>query len=392
MTSELVIAPSPHGVCAGLVIDGRLIEVDWGDRDGLGDIHIGRVRKVAPEIDGAFVDCGLEEDALLGARDARALSGARRGASISEQVTEGQAVLVQVKRVARRDKGAKVGTDIALSGIFLVHRPRLKRVELAPELAGSCQAQGQQSRADSLFPEGGFYLRPAVVHADDRALQSEAEHLRRRWQALEARAATTQPPAKLESLADPLLALLLEHFSPDLDRIVFADRTAMIKTRRWLEQTMPVWLNNYESRLEHLSDAFEATGVAAQLEQALGCTVALEGGGNLIIEPTAALTAIDVNGGGRAPLEVDLEAAREVARQLRLRRLGGIVVIDFVDLPAKADRTRVVRELREALAADPTPTQLCPMSPLGLVELARQRTGPSLAERLECSSGEKRGA
>ncbi|MEM7023747.1 MAG: ribonuclease E/G [Pseudomonadota bacterium] len=389
MTSELVIASSPHGICAGLLRDGRLIEFDLGDRDGLGDIHLGRVRKVAPEIDGAFVDCGLEADALLGARDARALSGARRGTSISRQVTEGQAILVQLKRVAQADKGAKVGSDIALKGVLLVYRPRAKEVELIGELAGSDHAEEQQARGKSLFPEGGFDLRAAAVDADDRELHNEADRLRQRWRVLEHRAAKTDPPARLEPEPDPLHALLLERFSPRLDRIIFAERTTLIRARRWLEQSMPSWLVRNASRLEHLPEAFETTGVAAQLDEALGRTVALEGGGNLIIEPTAALTAIDVNGGGRGPLEVDLEAAREIARQLRLRRLGGIVVVDFVDLPTKAERARVVNELRQALAADPTPTQLYPMSQLGLVELARQRTGPSLDEYLGRLPGEE---
>jgi ribonuclease E/ribonuclease G len=122
-------------------------------------------------------------------------------------------------------------------------------------------------------------------------------------------------------------------------------------------------------------------GASEQLEEALGREVMLAGGGSLIIEPTAALTAIDVNGSGR-PLEVDLEAVPELARQLRLRRIGGIVVIDFVDLDSRSDRARLDAALRAAFAADPAEVQLYPMSPLGLVELSRQHTGPGLAERL----------
>ena len=147
---------------------------------------------------------------------------------------------------------------------------------------------------------------------------------------------------------------------------------------------MPRWLQNFADRLEHLPDALEATGAAGQLEEALGREVALPNG-SLIIEPTAALTAIDVNGAGQ-PLEVDLAAAREVARQLRLRRIGGIVVIDFVDLEGKRDRARLDAALRQAFADDPAAVQLYPMSPLGLVELSRQRLGPSLAERLGSTS------
>jgi Rne/Rng family ribonuclease len=183
----------------------------------------------------------------------------------------------------------------------------------------------------------------------------------------------------LASPPEPLQRLLLDHFDPELERIVLGERALLLQARRWLEQWLPRWLESFAERLEYLPDAFEGTGAAEQLDEALGREVALPGGGSLIIEPTAALTAIDVNGAG-TPLEVDLAAAREVARQLRLRRIGGIVVIDFVDLESKRDRARLDAALRAALADDPAAVQLYPMSPLGLVELSRQRQGPSLAE------------
>jgi Rne/Rng family ribonuclease len=367
----------------GLLEDGRLIEVDVADQitGGPGTICLGRVRRVAHDLDGAFVDCGLGVDAFLTARDARALSGAPRSARIEGQVSEGQAVLVQIKRQATGDKGARVGTDIALPGICLMHRPRIARIELTPELARSEHAKSQQARAEALFENGGFGLRPAAVSASDDELRDEAARLGERWAALEAKAAAARPPALLDPLGEPSHRLLLEHLGPDLERIVFADRTALIGARGWLERELPRSLAGLASRLEHLPDAFEAIGAAGQLEEALGPKVALGSGGSLIIEPTAALTAIDVNGAGK-PIEVDLEAAREVARQLRLRRIGGIVVIDFVDLETKQERARLDAALRKAFAGDPAAVQIYPMSRLGLVELSRQRIGPSLAERL----------
>ena len=212
-------------------------------------------------------------------------------------------------------------------------------------------------------------------------LADEALRLRLSFAEIEARAGAGHPPALLAAPPEPLHRLLLDHFSPELERLVFADRVLLMQARRWLEQSLPRWLERFAERLEYLPDAFEATGAAEQLDEALGRTVALPGGGSLIIEPTAALTAIDVNGAG-TPMEVDLAAAREVARQLRLRRIGGLVVIDFVDLESRRDRARLDAALRQAFADDPAAVQLYPMSPLGLVELSRQRLGPSLAERL----------
>ena len=379
MSGTLVVDRTARGHRIGLLEDDRLIEVDLAEPDpaGVGAICLGRVRTVAQGLDGAFVDCGLGADAFLSARDARALSGAKRSAPIGKQVSEGQAVLVQIKRQARDGKGPRVGADIALPGLFLVHRPRIARIELAPELARTGQA-GQQERAAALFPGGGFSLRPAAVHATDGELADEAGRLRQSWAEIEARAGASRPPSLLASPPEPLLRLLLDHFSPELERVVFAERALLIQARRWLERLLPRW-PGFAERLEYLPDAFEATGAAEQLDEALGREVALPGGGSLIVEPTAALTAIDVNGAGR-PLDVDLAAVPEVARQLRLRRIGGIVVIDFVDLESKRDRARLDAALRAALADDPAAVQLYPMSPLGLVELSRQRQHPSLAD------------
>lgn len=379
MSRELIVDQTPQGARIGLLEDGRLLDVDLADADpgGRGRICLGRVRAVDRDLDGAFVDCGLGRDAFLSARDARALSGAARKARIGAQVTEGQAVLVQVKRAAQGDKGPRVSADIALAGVCLVHRPRAGWIELSPALARSDHARSQQARGEALFPDGGFVLRRAALQASDQELLHEALHLRRRWAEIEERAGSARAPALLDPPADPLQRLLLDHLSLDLERIAFAERTALIRTRRWLGE----W-PELAARLEYLPDAFEASGAADQLADALGREVALRGGGTLIIEPTAALTAIDVNGAGRRPLDVDLEAAREVARQLRLRQIGGIVVIDFVDLDARSDRTRLQAALRAAFEDDPVMVQLYPMSPLGLVELSRQRIGPCLAERL----------
>jgi Rne/Rng family ribonuclease len=381
VSRALVVERMCRGLRAGLLEDGRLLDMDVAEEGAsLGAICLGRVRRVDPDLDGAFVDCGLGADAFLGARDARALTGATRSAPIRAQVSEGQAVLVQVRRAALGGKGPRVSTDIALPGLLLVHQPRQGGIRLTPELARLEQAQGQQARAQALFPAGGFSLRPAALHASDGELLDEARRLGRRWAEIEARAGGSRP-LLVAPPPEPLQRLLLERFDPGLERIVLADRPLLLQARRWLEQALPRRLEGFAARLEHLPDAFEATGAAAQLEVALGQEVALPGGGSLLIESTAALTAIDVNGAGR-PLETDLAAAGEIARQLRLRRIGGIVVIDFVDLESRRERARLDAALRDAFADDPAAVQLYPMSPLGLVELSRQRLGPSLAELL----------
>ncbi|HLT00882.1 MAG TPA: ribonuclease E/G, partial [Geminicoccaceae bacterium] len=294
-------------------------------------------------------------------------------------VSEGQAVLVQVRQEAAAGKAARVTGDIALVGAYLVLRPRRRGISLSARLQRTPAAAEQRARAVALFPDdGGITLRRAAALASDAELLAELARLRETWAEIEAAARGARPPARLYGVDDPLHRLLLEHVAPDLERIVVGDQASLVRARNWLLE----WQPGLAPRLECVADPFEATGAAEQLEEALQPTVPLPGGGSLIIEPTAAFTAIDVNAGGRQALEANLAAAREIARQLRLRRIGGTVVIDFIDLPSRPLRARVMSALRDAVADDPAPVQVFWMSRFGLVELSRKRAGPSLAEML----------
>jgi Rne/Rng family ribonuclease len=378
--AELVLERSPFGFTAALLEDGRLAEVDLLDEaaeDVRGQIRLGRVRTIDRELGAAFVDCGLAADAWLGARDARFVVGAGRDAPIERMLSEGQGVLVQVRRGPVGGKAPQVTGDVALAGMYLVLRPRRRDVALPARLARTPAAAGQRERAARLFPGIGVVLRRGASLASDAELLAELARLRDRWQQIEAAASAATPPARLHA-DDPLQRLLLDRLAPELERIVVGDQATLVRARTWLGKWQPALAD----RLVSLPDPFEATGVAEQLEEALQPSVPLAGGGSLIIEATAAFTAIDVNGGGRRALEANLGAAAEIARQLRLRRIGGTVVVDFIDLPARAARARVVDALRAALADDPEPVQVFAMSRFGLVEISRRRSGPSLAEML----------
>ena len=380
MSRELVVERSPFGLKAGLLEDGRLLEVDLlgeaGD-DPRGDVVLGRVRRVEPDLGAAFVDCGLAADAYLGARDARLLAGAGRDDPIERMLHEGQGVLLQVRQGPAAGKAPRVSADIALVGVFLVLRPRRSSVSLSARLERSPEAAAQRARAAALFPDTGITLRYAAPLASDRELVAELARLRDRWAQIEAAAHAAMPPARIETV-DPLHRLLLERVAPDLARIVVGDQASLVRARAWFAEWQPALAD----RLLSAADPFEATGAAEQLEEALQPHVPLPGGGSLIIQPTAAFTAIDVNGGGRRALEANLAASREIARQMRLRRIGGTAVVDFIDLPARAARARVLSALRDAVADDPAPVQVFAMSRFGLVEISRKRIGPSLAEML----------
>ncbi len=355
MSLDLVIEPSVFGLRAGLLADGRLLEVSVIDAEAMpvrGQVWLGRVRAIDHELDAAFVDCGLEEDGWLAARDVPLASEQARGTPIGQRLHEGQAVIVQGRRDPQGGKGARLTGDVSLAGPCLVYRP--------------------------YRPEGSqFELRLAAGASEDE-LRTEAQRLRDLWQAVLAKAAELRPPARLQGAADVVQWVLAEHLGAGPDRILVADAAVLARVRRYLAD----WRPALQDRLELVTDAFAATGAEEQLAAALEPVVPLAGGGSLIIEPTAALTAIDVDGGGRRALEVDLEAAGEVARQLRLRQLGGTIVVDFVDLAGKRDRARLFSAVRAALAADPVSVRAFPMSALGLIEISRQRLGPSLAEQL----------
>jgi Rne/Rng family ribonuclease len=336
------------------------------------------VRRVGRDLNAAFVDCGLGADAWLGARDARFLVAAGRDAPIDRMLGEGQGVLVQVRRGPADGKGPQVTGDIALAGAYLVLRSRRRAVALSERLARTPAAAEQRARAARLFPETGIMLRRAAPHASDAELLSELARLQDRWRQIEASASAATPPAIIHAVDDPLERVLLAQLDPALERIVVGDQATLVRARTWLSE----WQPPLADRLVVLSDPFEATGVAEQLEEALQPGVPLPGGGSLIIEATAALTAIDVNGGGRRALEANLAAVPEIARQLRLRRIGGTIVVDFIDLPARSARAGVLEALRTALADDPEPVQVFPMSRFGLIEISRRRGGSSLAEML----------
>jgi Rne/Rng family ribonuclease len=289
---------------------------------------------------------------------------------------EGQGLLLQVRQGPIAGKAPRVTGDVALVGVHLVLRPRRRAVNLSARLERTPVAAAQQARAAALFPEGGVTLRRSAPMASDAELLAELARLRAQWAKVEAAARAATPPARVHAVDDPLHRLLLERLARDLERIVVGDQALLARARAWLAEWQPV----SAERLVSVADPFEATGAAEQFEQALQPSVPLDGGGSLIIQPTAAFTAIDVNGGGRRALEANLTAAREIARQLRLRRIGGTAVVDFIDLPARAARARVLVALRDALARDPAPVQAFSMSRFGLVEISRKRTGPSLAE------------
>ena len=344
-----------------------------GDPAPVGDVFLGRVRAVDRDLNAAFIDCGLDRDGYLDRRDAPGKG------PLAKRLQEGQPLLVQVRRAAEGGKAMRLTTRIALAGLHLVLRPG------QPGIGPTADGQGHppgiaalSARMAKLVPAGGIELRPSAVDASDAELVAEADRLRALCPGIQRQTDGQRAPIRLHGGGAPAVRLLHGLMALSLGRIVAGDPATLARLRQHLE----AWAPGLVEGLALAPDPFRSSGAAEQLQAALEPEVELAGGGRLIIEPAAALVAIDVDGGGRQALEVDLEAAAEIAHQLRLRRIGGTIVVDFVDLTTKPERARLLSAVEVAFRADPAPVQVLPMTAFGLVQIRRQRLGPSLAEQL----------
>ncbi|GBD44442.1 Ribonuclease E [bacterium HR40] len=382
MTRRAVIEPGAFGPRAAILEEGRLLvclepplpEGGISDR-----VFLARVVRVEPRMNAAFLDLGHGREAFLTAKDARLPGEGATALPLARRMREGEMVVVQGLREPDWDKRARVTTDLRLFGLFLVYRPH------APQSEASGRARGRlreelAERARRLFPEGGFVLRRFAAGVDDAQLLAEAEELRRRHQRLVALARSKRAPGPLDEADDPLDGVLRFVLEEGAEQLVVAD-AALASALRGRLARLPPALQPTIEKLPDGRDAFAETGVHTQIEEALSPLVPLPGGGRLVIEPTLACVAIDVDGAGRPALELDLEAAEEIGRQLRLRNLGGSIVVDFIDLTRPADRRRLEEALKRALRDDPAQAQVHPMSALGIVQISRARRGEPLAAR-----------
>ncbi|HEX3501033.1 MAG TPA: ribonuclease E/G [Stellaceae bacterium] len=396
MSRDLLIAAGPGELRGLLAEDGRVCElriVRDGEGGRIGDIHLGRVVKILPALPAALVEIGLDRPAFLSAEDAAgAAPDGKRDAGIAAWLTEGQSVLVQLTREAQGDKAVSVRIRPRLVGRLLTLTPMRPKI-VTPRGADDDARQRATKAIEGRLAEGqGAILGKGALAVAPETLQAELAALQARWESLQQRAREATPPARLAGGVAGEMGLvgqLLDAFAAlPPDRIVVDDRAALATARLALARQPrdpPPFLALHEGA----DDIFESYGVADDLAAALSARVALPGGGALIIETMAAMTAIDVDGGdavtGRgdsraALLGVNLAAAEASARQIRLRNLAGAIIIDFVSMERRGDRERVGAALERALADDPAAPQILGWTRLGHVELTRRRRHKPLAE------------
>lgn len=409
MSTLLLISVSPWDRRAALLDQGRLVEFYLESRrqpDLTANIYKGRVIKVLPGMDAAFVDIGLDRPAFLfvdevaerpdeffslwlGEEEAKECfmpSQAAPPAPIEDLLREGQDLLVQVCRPPLGGKGARITTHITLPGYYLVYTPFLPNLGVSRRIAGQDERERLLGALQQLKPqEGGLIARTACLGQSEETLRRERDALVSLWQTIKKRESTPGPSLLYPDLDFPR-RLVRELAGLEVDRVVIDDSSTYEQVVAYISS-----LNtSLKSRVEFYDKPeplFTAFGLDTDWRRLLAPKVWLKSGGYLYVNATEALTAIDVNTGrfiGRhhledTILETNLEAAEEIPRQLRLRNIGGLIVIDFIDMKKAAHREMVLRALLGALKADRSKTSVLPISPLGLVEMTRERLRKALA-------------
>jgi len=378
--------------------DGRTTELRVEPHDGrprTGRVLRARVSKVIPGIQAAFVDLGGERDAFLHASELPAWDPPAAAPPIQQRLREGEALIVQVDREERRRKGARITARPAIAGRYLVLLPGQPGVAVSRRIPDREERRRLAQLLERMPDEGGGWIARTVACGVGRAtLAAEAENILRGWtDAVSAAEKSKKLPVLVLREPDLLEEILRELPSVGVESIVVDeadDRQRMIERLAGTDPDLAARVRLHPDRDTPL---FTATGIASEIDKALRCRVWLRSGGYVVIEETEALVSIDVNTGkniGRRDfeqtvLETNLEAAVEIPRQLRLRGLGGIVVVDMIDMKEAASRTAVLERFREALQADPARTRVTGLDDIGLITLTRKALRSSLGDLVTAS-------
>ena len=371
-----------------------------------GNIYLGRVQNVLPGMEAAFVDISTPKNAVLYRGDVQHPDADKKsrggGPRIEQMLKAKQTIICQVTKNPIAHKGARLTQEVSLPGRFVVLVPNSDTYGISKRLPDK-ERKRLRTILDRVRPKGhGLIVRTAAENVTAEEIENDIARLAQQWTDIEALAAKSKGPTLLYREPDLSLRLIREEFSKDYRGVIIDDKELYEQVRDYVASITPALADRvqfYDSKNEKLS-LFEKHHISEQIRKAVDKKVWLKSGGSLIIEGTEALTVIDVNTGknvGKSSLEEtvyrnNLEAAEEIARQLRLRDIGGIIVIDYVDMEKKSHREEVVRVFREALARDKTRTQVYDISDLGLVEMTRKRIGEGLIESMshlceDCEGG-----
>ena len=413
MSDLLLINAEGYEKRVALIENGVLVELHVereSERGIVGNIYKGRVLRVLPGMQAAFVDIGIGKAAFLYADD---VLGAGEGTAppallrdeteppdemteapprspIQERLREGEEILVQVAKDPLGTKGARITSYVSLPGRHLVVMPTVDHVGVSRRIVDEDERQRLRELVEGIRPERmGFIARTVAEGQEEDNLRADMEFLVKLWVDIRGRAETARAPELIYSDLDLVLRVVRDLVSGQVRRLVVDDRGEYERLAEFIQTFMP----RYADALELYQGAdplFDFYGIEHEIDRAMERKVWLKSGGYLVVDQSEALTAIDVNTGryvGRRNLEdtitrTNLEAVREIATQLRLRNIGGIIIIDFIDMELETNRQKVWRALNDALANDRARFNVLPISELGLVEMTRQRVRESLSRQL----------
>ena len=402
MEKKLVISVRATETLLGLYEDGRLVEISV-DRPNeiklVGNIYVGKVQNVLPAVQAAFVNYGAERDGFLPLDDARYLPDVKvsRKSRIQDILSKGKSVLVQIEKEPIGEKGCRLTTNISLPGRYLVLMPLNSRRGVSRRVETPEERDRLKKLVDEIVPkEYGVIVRTVASGISKRELQADYRYLARIWKDIETEyQARHDQPRLVHKELDMLSQMLRDHYSKEFQQIICDDRYAYNEVLHFLQTFAPRgdW-NKKTIVYDKPGSLVHEYGLDKEIRKSLAKNVYLPCGGYLIIEEMETLCAIDVNTGRntrgdeqrKTILTTNQEAAEEIPRQLRLRGIGGIVVIDFIDMDTKSDRNKVLSALRRGIKGDKAASDVYEFSDLGMVQLSRERIKPSLSRTLtrEC--------
>lgn len=427
MVKEIIINSSATQTRVAITEDGSLADffVDYPEnRRTVGDIYLGKVARVLPGIKAAFIDIGMKHDAFLhfsdigestqqlqdmigeddsdveedDEEDSSKPNGnpIRTAAEVTEKpplpkLQKGQEILVQITKEPVNNKGVRVSSSISLPGRFCVLLPFDGKVGISKKISDFKERKRLRHIAKSILPKNyGLIIRTVAKDQTEDALKDDLNNLMKTWQEIETAVKTEKPPALIYQDMNTTSSVIRDLFTPDITKVFIDSKKLYKQIKNYVRVVQPGLVDKIELFPSGTS-IFESFKIDEQIKTLMGRKVPLPSGGYLIIDHTEAMVVVDVNSGRYAKskeqelnsLKTDLEAAREIARQLRLRDIGGIIVVDFIDLEEEKNKKKIFDELKKEFRRDRAKVTVLPMSDFGLVQITRQRVRQNIMQTMK---------